>query len=97
MSPLESEKQFEVVTSGSFELNVSKFILSNDARKALLNMRAGAILDKVNINSMSYVGRPEELLQAIARSDIQLVEYDYLLELDTTNRDNLENDNEPTT
>ena len=97
MSPIEKKKQFELVSSGSFELNVSKFILSNDARKALLNMRAGAILDKVNINSMSYVGRPDDLLQAIARSDIQLVEYDYLLELDTTNRELLEKTNEQST
>lgn len=93
MTPLENKKQFEQLSGDGFELNVASFVLTNDARKSLLSLRASAMLDKVNLNSVLFAGKPDELMESLRRSDVELITFDYLLELDTTNRNNLENTN----
>ena len=85
MTPLENKLQFEQLTGDGFELDVTSFILTPESRKSLLSLRASAMLDKVNLNSVAFADRPQELMEALRRSDVELMTFDYLLDLDITN------------
>lgn len=77
----------DVLTIGNsdLELDVSEFKLTPQARKALCNLRTQTIADKLQVNSGNFLNNPEALTRLLLKSDIELITYDYLLELNDTN------------
>lgn len=84
-------REYNLFIDTEYELEVSKFVLPPEARMVLENLRVASMKEKVEVNSLAFTHNPEHLVQQLAKVDIELVTYDYLLELDKTNRTNLEN------
>lgn len=98
-SPLQQHQTFEKFTDVNFALDTSKFVLNPDQREVLMNLRVASMLSKVEVNSLNYSDKPNQLVADLAKLDIELTTYEYLLDLDTFNTEALtttENEDEST-